>query len=59
MQVDIDSSKQLVKDAKEVFLTPKAEDILSQLLKLRKDIDVAITEARTSAEKILKALQEA
>lgn len=59
MQVDIDSSKQLVKDAKEVFLTPKSEDILSQLLKLRKDIDVAITEAKTSAEKILKALQEA
>ena len=48
-----------MKDAKEVFLTPKSEDILSQLLKLRKDIDVAITEAKTSAEKILKALQEA
>ena len=58
MQIDIDRSKQLVSEAKEVFLTPKAEDILTQLLKLKKDIDIAIGEAKSSAEKILAALNQ-
>ena len=57
MQVDIDRSKELVKEAKGVFLTPKSVEVLAQLIQLRKDIDLAIVEARQSAEKILAALQ--
>jgi hypothetical protein len=57
MQVDIDALKEKISEADKLFLTPKAEATLTELLELRAELDRAIKQAKESAEKILSALK--
>lgn len=49
-QIDIEKLKELTADAGKIFLTPKGEDVLVQLLEIQKQVEEAIEAAEVTLE---------